>query len=152
VSKETISQYIQLLEKSFVIFRLPPFSRNLRNELSKLRKIYFIDLGIRNALIKNFNPLNLRTDVEAPWENFLIIERMKNNMTGDRYVNSYFWRTHQQQELDYLEEADGRLIAYEFKWRSGTWRPPKAFSAAYPGSSSALIHQENYFEFLELYD
>jgi uncharacterized protein len=148
ITKETVSQYIQLLEKSFVIFRLSPFSRNLRNELSKLRKIYFVDLGIRNALIKNFNPLNLRTDVGALWENFLISERLKNIMNQGMYVNSYFWRTHQQQELDYLEDSGGKLSAFEFKWQPTAWRAPKAFADAYPNSSTQLVHQQNYFDFL----
>lgn len=148
VTKETVSHYIDLLEKCFVIFRLPPFSRNLRNELSKMRKIYFIDLGIRNALIRNFNPLSLRQDVGALWENFLICERLKNNANNGIFVNSYFWRTHQQQEIDYLEESAGTLSAFEFKWRATSWRLPSAFARFYPDSSGKLVHPQNFLEFL----
>lgn len=148
VGKETIAHYVELLEKSFVIFRLAPFSRNLRNELTKMRKIYFYDLGIRNALIRNFNPLHLRTDVGALWENFLICERLKNNVNDGAFLNSYFWRTHQQQEIDYLEESAGKLAAFEFKWKSVNWKLPKAFSTAYPESPGLAVHQNNFLEFL----
>ena len=148
VSKETISHYIELLEKSFVIFRLAPFNRNLRNELSKMRKIYFYDLGIRNAIIRNFNPLHLRADVGALWENFLICERLKNNTNSRTFLNSYFWRTHQQQEIDYLEEAGGKLSAFEFKWKPGIWKLPNAFSSAYPDSTGSEVNPKNFMEFL----
>ena len=113
---ETIEKYINLLEKAFIVFRLPAFSRNLRNELKKSYKIYFYDNGIRNALIENYAPLELRNDVGALWENFLVSERMKRNHYQKHYANSYFWRTRAQQEIDYLEESDGQLSAYEFKW------------------------------------
>ena len=150
VAKQTISNYIQLLEKSYVIFRLSPFSRNLRNELTRLRKIYFYDTGIRNALINNFNGLYLRQDVGALWENFMICERMKRNANNGLSVNSYFWRTHSQQEMDYLEDRDGKLDAFEFKWKSGKERIPKAFINAYPDSRVECINQNNYEEFVGL--
>ena len=115
VNKQTISNYIDLLEKSFVVFRLTPFSRNLRNELTKLRKVYFYDTGIRNALINNINALHLRQDVGQLWENFMISERLKQNDNSSKYVNSYFWRTYKQNEIDYIEEKGGQLSAFEFK-------------------------------------
>lgn len=150
VNKQTITNYIQLLEKTFVIFRLPPFSRNLRNELTKLRKIYFYDSGIRNALINNFNRLELRQDVGQLWENFMISERMKYNRNMGRYVNSYFWRTHRQQEVDYLEEKDGQIAAYELKWQNGKNRVPKAFMNAYPNSKVQFIDKDNFEKFVGL--
>ena len=116
VSKDTISSYIDLLEKAYILFRLEPLSRNLRNEVSSNRKIYFYDTGIRNALISNFNPLSLRQDTGALWENFLISERIKQLEYNESYGNSYFWRTTQQQEIDYIEEHSGKLFCYEFKW------------------------------------
>lgn len=151
VGKETIAHYIELLEKCFVIFRLPPFSRNLRTELTKMRKIYFFDLGIRNALIRNFNPIHLRSDVGALWENFLICERLKNHSNEGAFLNTYFWRTHQQQEIDYLEETAGKLSAFEFKWRPGGWRLPKVFSTTYPDCVGLAVHQNNFLEFLGIH-
>lgn len=150
ITKETVANYIQLLEKAFVIFRLPPFSRNLRNELSKMRKIYFYDTGIRNALINNFNRLSLRQDVGALWENFMISERMKWNAYHGHLYNRYFWRTHQQQEIDYLEEAGGQLEGFEFKWKKGRRRVPKIFSETYPNTSVSFIDRQHYHEFLGL--
>jgi predicted AAA+ superfamily ATPase len=148
IDKKTAAGYIQLLEKAFVIFRLKPFSRNLRNELSKLRKVYFFDTGIRNALINNFNPFRLRQDVGALWEDFLISERLKFNNNTAREANIYFWRTHQQQEIDYLEEAQGRLWGFEFKWTKGNYRSPRLFLDAYPGSKIELVTRENFKGFL----
>jgi predicted AAA+ superfamily ATPase len=148
VSKETIANYIQLLEKAFVIFRLPPFSRNLRNELTKLRKIYFYDTGIRNALINNFNPLQLRQDVGHLWENFMICERLKRNANIGYALNMYFWRTHQQQEIDYLEERGGTLSGFEFKWQKSKGKIPKAFLDAYPGSHVEIINNQSFWTFV----
>ena len=148
VRKETISNYIQLLEKAFVIFRLSPFSRNLRNELKKMRKIYFYDTGIRNALINNFNPLSLRQDTGQLWENFMICERLKKNWNDGRIVNSYFWRTHKQQEIDYIEEIGGKLSAFEFKWKEGKSRKSEVFLKAYPGSSIEVINNQNFSSFI----
>jgi len=147
--KQTVEKYIDLLEKSFVIFRLQTFSRNLRNEIKKNRKIYFYDNGIRNALIKNFNPLPLRSDVGALWENFFIAERMKYLNNELKMVNTYFWRTHSQQEIDYLEESGGQLIAYKIKWNlRKRVRFPEKFVKTYHPQKTHVIHPENYFEFL----
>jgi len=146
---ETVERYIDLLEKSFVIFRLQALSRNLRNEIKMTRKIYFWDVGIRNAIIKNLNGLSLRQDVGAIWENFLLAERIKFNHYNDRHCNMYFWRTHAQQEIDYVEERDGKLYAYEFKWRvKKKVHFPKAFLEAYPGSSTEVVNSENYQMFV----
>ncbi len=150
VNKDTVASYIQLLEKAFVIFRLSPFSRNLRSELTKLRKIYFYDTGIRNALINNFNPLPFRQDLGALWENFMLSERMKRNFNQGNHVNAYFWRTHQQQEIDYVEERGGTLAGFEFKWKGGKRRPPKIFLETYAGSRVEFIDSENYGEFVGL--
>lgn len=118
VDKATVAKYIDLLEKTFIVFKLRSFNRNARNEIKNNRKIYFYDTGIRNAILNNFNALDLRTDKGALWENFLIAERMKRNTYHQRYVNSYFWRTTTGQEIDYVEEANGILTAYEFKWKT----------------------------------
>lgn len=117
IDKNTISSYIRLLEQSFVVFKLTSFSRNLRNELKKRCKIYFYDNGIRNTIINNLNPLSLRQDTGALWENFIISERTKHNSYKRANYNKYFWRTYQQQEIDYLEEKNQRLYAYEIKWK-----------------------------------
>ena len=148
IDKITVGRYISLLEQAYIIFQLPPFSRNLRKELSKLRKVYFYDLGVRNALINNFNPLELRQDVGALWENFFISERIKYNNNRRRVVNTYFWRTYAQAELDYLEEEGGQLVGFECKWRDERWRPPSAFVQAYPESELHLVSPQNYLEFL----
>lgn len=150
VDKNTVASYIQILEKAFIVFRLEPFSRNLRNELKRLRKIYFYDAGMRNALINNLNPPDLRQDMGALWENFIISERKK--YLGNRGVekSAYFWRTTQGQEIDYLEEADGKISGFEFKWGNKKFRKPKVFLEAYPGSSLDLINRENYAEFAGL--
>ena len=149
IDNQTVEKYIGLLEKAFIIFRLSSLSRNVRNELKKSRKIYFIDNGIRNAVIKNFNPLSLRQDTDTLWENFLISERMKANHYSGRWVNQYFWRTHAQQEIDYIEEYDGKLHAYEFKWNpTKRYRIPKTFLNAYPESETAIITKENFVDFI----
>jgi predicted AAA+ superfamily ATPase len=145
----TLQRYIELLEKAFVIFRLRSFSRNLRKEISKGQKIYFYDLGIRNALIRNFNPLALRNDNGGLWENFCIIERMKFNMNRRRFVNSWFWRTYDQKEVDYIEEEGGRMMAVEFKFRSEVKpRVNKEFKETYPEASYMTVSRENYWEFI----
>jgi predicted AAA+ superfamily ATPase len=149
IDKETVSNYIYLLEQTFIIFRLSPFSRNLRNELTKKRKFYFIDNGIRNALIANYNPVDLRQDIGQLWENFLISERLKFNHYHFQYANSYFWRTHQQQEIDYLEEKSGKLYAWEFKWsKTKRYRFPKTFLNNYPENITAIITRDNYLDFI----
>lgn len=150
VSKQTVSHYVQLLEKAFVIFRLQPFSRNLRSEMNKMRKVYFYDTGIRNALINNLNPLALRPDTGSLWENFIISERIKQNINRGRFVNAFFWRTHQQQEIDYVEESGGALSAFELKWKRDAKRIPRLFTETYPGSRVDMVTKENYTEFIEL--
>lgn len=148
INRNTIDHYIQILEQGFIIFRLKPFKKNLRNELSKLRKIYFYDLGIRNALINNFNPINLRQDKGALLENFLILERIKFQQNHGIYVNRYFWRTRQKQEVDYIEETQGEIRAFEFKWNDKKGRHNRAFQEAYPRSTFEVIHTANYSSFV----
>jgi len=149
ITKETVMSYINLLEKTFVIFRLQPLARNLRNEIGTSRKIYFFDNGIRNALIANLNPLELRQDVGALWENFLVSERYKLNAIHRRLVNTYFWRTYQQQEIDYIEESGGEFRAYEFKWNPGKKASiPTAFLKNYPGGGGEIINKDNFKPFL----
>lgn len=145
----TIQRYIELLEKVFVIFRLRSFSKNLRKEIAKGQKIYFYDLGIRNALIRNFNPMNLRNDTGGLWENFCILERMKYNMNRRRFVNSWFWRTYDQKEVDYIEDEGGRMMAVEFKYRSEEKRRViKEFKDTYPEASYMTVSRDNFWEFI----
>ena len=149
LDNKTVEKYINLLEQVFVIFRLGTFNRNLRNELKNSRKIYFYDNGIRNALIANFMQPELRTDIGALWENFIISERMKFINYQGIWANSYYWRTKDQTEIDYLEEADGKLHAFEFKWSPNAKASfPKGFSNAYPDSEFQVVHKDNFDEFL----
>lgn len=148
VTKNTVENYVRILEQAFIIFRLTPFSRNLRNELKKLRKIFFYDTGIRNALINNFNPLNLRSDVGALWENFLIAERMKLLNNHEIEAKGYFWRTQQGQELDYLEDSGEKIQAVELKYKKDKFKTPKSFSDAYPDAEVKLINKSNYKDFV----
>jgi len=146
---KTIEKYINLLEQAFVVFRLPSFSRNLRNELKSSRKIYFYDNGIRNAVINNFNPVGLRNDTGFLWENYLVSERQKYNAYNQLNKNSFFWRTVNQQELDLIEEFGGQIHAYEFKWNSRkTVKLTKTFQNAYPEATFQVITPENIHEFL----
>ncbi|MCQ2306890.1 MAG: ATP-binding protein [Bacteroidales bacterium] len=150
LDKETIGNYITLLEQAKVVFRLSSFSRNLRNELKHARKIYFYDNGIRNALINNYADVSTRQDIGALWENYLVSERLKNNQYSSRYVNSYFWRTTQMQEIDYLEEYDGKLYAYEFKWNvNKKVKSNPTFNKAYPGVQIVTVTPLNYMDFLD---
>lgn len=145
----TVEKYMDILEKAFVIFTLPALSRNVRNEIRKGRKIYFYDTGIRNALISNFNGLKNRTDTGALWENFVIAERMKWLRYNNKHVDTYFWRTTQQQEIDYLEEENGQFRAVEFKWNSKQKaRFSKTFLNAYPIANSMVISPENIEHFV----
>lgn len=147
LDKETVERYIDLLEKSFVVFRLTSLSRNGRNELKKSRKIYFYDNGVRNAVINNYNPLSLRADVGDLWENFMISERRKTLHYNQIFANTYFWRTHTQQEIDYIEEREGKLFAYEFKWsEKKKAKLPKLFAELYPENEFELINSKNYME------
>jgi len=150
LNRQTVERYLDLLEKVFVLFRVGGFSRNLRKEVTKNPRYYFYDNGVRNSLIQNFNPLSLRDDVGQLWENFLTIERRKANQTADRSVNTYFWRTYDQKEIDCVEEHGGKLHGYEFKWRESEMRRAtrKEFLEAYPGSTLATISQENFEDFL----
>ena len=148
VDKKTIESYLRILEQSFIIFRLGSFSRNLRNELKKSRKIYFVDTGIRNAIINNFNPPELRNDIGSLWENFVIAERLKRNHNQQLFPHAYFWRSHQKQEIDYLEELNGELRGYEIKWRENRMKIPVGFSSAYPDCPVSLINRENMMEFV----
>ncbi len=149
-NSHTINRYIEILEKSFVIFRLSAFSRNLRKEISKNHKIYFYDLGIRNSLIQNFSPMSLRPDTGGLWENFCILERLKHLSNNRKYANKYFWRTYDQKEIDYIEEYDGIFHAYEFKFgRKKKIKLPKDFSSEYPNHTFNLIDQDNFLEFLD---
>ncbi len=146
----TIERYVNMLENAFVVFRLRSFSRNVRNELKKSRKFYFYDNGIRNAIISNFNSLSLRTDTGALWENFIISERMKYLHYHDIYPNCYFWRTTQQQEIDYIEEMDGKLHAFEFKWNPNKKVSfPKTFADAYPDSEMKTINRDDIVAWLK---
>lgn len=149
VDKNTISNYLDLLEKSYIIFRLMPLSRNLRNEIGSSRKIYFYDNGIRNAVLENFSPPALRTDTGALWENFLVSERRKINQYLGRHGKHYFWRTRSQQEIDYVEEADGQFRAWEFKWNpKAPARFPAAFTEAYRPIVTGVITPGNFESFL----
>ncbi len=148
-NNQTIEKYIVLLEKAFVIFRLPAFSRNVRNEIRKGKKFYFYDNGIRNAIIKNFQLPEQRTDMGPLWENFLISERFKTLSLYNIDADSFFWRTTQQQEIDYIEESHQALTAWEFKWNSKTkGRIPKTFSRAYPNALCSVVTPENFMDFL----
>lgn len=149
VDRTTIESYINLLEKCFVIFRLPSFSGNLRTELRHNRKIYFYDNGIRNAIISNFAPLGLRTDVGALWENLMLSERIKHNTYQGRFAQLYFWRTQAQQEIDFIEIEDGVMSAFEFKFNPKKMpHAPKPFSDTYPNASFEVITPNNYSSFV----
>ena len=147
IDKGTIEKYINLLEQTKIIFRLPSYSRNLRNELKFGRKIYFCDNGIRNALINNFSDMELRQDAGPLWENFMISELRKYNHYTQNYCNTYFWRTTQKQEIDYIEEKDGKLTAYEFKWNpKKKSRVSSTFTSAYPESIVKTINPDNFYQ------
>ncbi|MBN3035971.1 MAG: ATP-binding protein [Bacteroidales bacterium] len=145
----TVQRYIGLLEKAFIIFRIRSFSRNVRNELKRSRKIYFYDNGIRNALIRNYSPLSTRTDQGPLWENYFISERMKYLHYNKIYANRFFWRTTQQQEIDYIEEYNGRITGFEVKWNpSKKVRFPFTFTSNYPDAVCHAVHRDNYQEHL----
>lgn len=148
MSKNTVERYLDLLEKAFVVQRLNGFSRNLRNEITKNCRYYFLDNGIRNALINNFNVLEQRNDAGELWENYIIIERLKRQEYLKSAANNYFWRTYTKQELDFVEEREGRLFGYEIKWGKAKPRPPKEWLSAYPEASFELINKENYLKFI----
>lgn len=149
VDYKTIQRYLDLLEKAFVLVRLGGFSRNLRNEITNKAKYYFIDLGIRNSLIAQFNGLSQRNDIGQLWENFIFIERLKARTYQSIYGNMYFWRTYNQQEIDLIEERDGKLHGYEMKWSTSKFpNAPAAWVDAYPNSSYEIISPDNYQNFI----
>ena len=151
VDRGTIETYINLLEKCFVVFRLDSFSRNLRNEIKKGKKIYFYDNGIRNAVLSNFAPLELRNDTGALWENPMVSERVKRNSYLGDFAQLFFWRTHEQQEIDLVEEQDGVLRTFEFKWNDKVKvKRPKSFVDAYPNSTYEVVTPENYWNFIRI--
>ena len=150
VNKITIQKYIEILEKGYIVFRLNSFSRNLRNEIKRNRKIYFYDNGIRNMIIGNFNPLKLRTDTGALWENFLISERKKQNNYKNTFSRIYFWRTKQQQEIDFVEEKDGKIYGFEFKWKAKLKiKLPVTFIKNY-AAETQIIDRNNFREFVKI--
>ncbi len=147
---KTIEKYIDLLEKCFIIFRLNGFNRNLRNELKKSKKIYFYDNGIRNAIIQNFAPINLRQDTGALWENFFISERLKANHYKRNFAKLYFWRTTTQQEIDLIEEIDGQFSVFEMKWNPNKKvKIPSSFVESYSVKESVIITPKNYLNYLQ---
>lgn len=148
MSKNTIDRYLDLLEKTFVVFKLRGFSRNLRKEVSKNPRYYFYDVGIRNALINNFNPLAIRDDVGSLWENYIIMERIKKQEYCNILSNNYFWRTYDKKEIDLIEESGGKLFGYEIKWQDKKPKPPKEWRKAYKGSEHHLISRNNYIGFV----
>ena len=151
VDRGTIETYINLLEKCFVVFRLDSFSRNLRNEIKKGKKIYFYDNGIRNAVLSNFAPLELRNDTGALWENLMVSERVKRNSYLGDFAQLFFWRTHEQQEIDLVEEQDGVLRTFEFKWNDKVkGKRPKSFFDTYPNSTYEVVTPENYWDFVRI--
>ncbi len=149
LDKNTVAKYLDLLEQAFIVYSRQGFSRNLRSEISRHKHYYFFDNGIRNALINNFNSLDLRDDIGMLWENYLILERLKRNNLLRENFNSYFWRTYGQQEIDLIEERDAQLAAYEIKWsKKKISKVPSAWLKAYPEASYRLIHRENYLDFI----
>jgi hypothetical protein len=148
VSKNTVTRYLDLLEKCYILFSLQGFSRNLRKEITKSRRYFFWDNGIRNAVISNFNRIALRDDIGRLWENYCISERLKKNHYLAKSCNYYFWRTYDQKEIDLIEESGGNLEGTEFKWTEKTIKPPKEFLETYANSSYRVIHKENYLDFI----
>jgi len=149
IDKETVENYINLLEKCFVVFRLESYHRNMRNEIKKGKKIYFYDNGVRNAVISNFAPLGLRADVGALWENLMVSERIKRNAYSGSYAQLYFWRTHDQKEIDLIEDQDGVLSTYEFKYNPKTRATlPNGFAENYPNSTWQVVTPENFWGFV----
>lgn len=148
ISKNTVEKYLDLFKKVFIIYDMKGFSRNRDNEITKMKKWYFTDNGIRNALISNFYPLNLREDIGKLWENYLNSERMKKIHYTKMNVDSYFWRTHTQQEIDRIEEKNGKINAFEYKWKNEKVKIPTQFASAYPKADFSVIDKENYLDFI----
>ncbi len=150
IDTATVEKYIDLLEKAFIIFKLPALSRNLRNEIKKGKEYYFYDNGIRNVLISNFSNIDLRQDKGALWENFLVAERLKNNHYLGRHANMYSWRTHDKAEIDYIEEAGGVLNAFELRWKAQKVRFAQSFREAYPNHKTAVVSRSDFESFVGL--
>ncbi len=148
IAKQSVERYISLLEKSFIIKRIGGFSKNLRSEVTKSSRFFFLDLGIRNAIINNFNPLSSRNDVGMLWENFMIMERIKKQHYERIFSNNYFWRTYNRQEIDFIEERGGKLYGYEFKFGKPKAKAPKQWLSAYPEASFQVVTPDNFLEFL----
>ncbi len=150
IDKKTVARYISLLEKAFVIFRIRPWHKNKRTEIGKLRKIYFYDNGVRNALINNLNPLSLRNDSGSLWENFIMSEIIKSKSAKNEEFDIHFWRTYSKQEIDYFQEKDGQITALEFKWsKNKTVKPPSIFIKLYPKATFSIVNRENYWSYIE---
>lgn len=149
LSQQAVESYLDILEKMFVIVNLRGFSRNLRKEISKTSKYYFMDVGLRNALIRNFNPLKLRSDAGELFENWFIIEKIKAANIFEKPANFYFWRTYDQQEIDLIEEREGKLFGYEMKWKRKTVKAPNEWLETYENASFEAVNKENYAKFLE---
>lgn len=148
ISKNTVDKYMDLFTKVFIMYSVSGFSRNRDNEITKMKKWYFFDNGIRNALINAFNKINMRNDVGQLWENYLNSERKKYLDYKETFVFEYFWRTHSKQEIDRIEEFDDQLMAYEYKWTKKEAKIPGEFQRAYPNAGFMTIHQENYLSFI----
>lgn len=148
VNVRTVERYLDILEKSFVIISVGSLRRNLRNEVRSKKKYYFYDTGVRNGVISQFNRLNERSDIGNLWENYLFIERLKKRSYRNIHANYYFWRTYDGQEIDYIEEREGKLFAYEFKWKENKVKAPGRFLETYPNAEFAVITKENYLEFV----
>jgi len=148
MSKNTVERYLDLLTKAFVIFKLSGFSRNLRKEITKNSKYYFYDVGIRNALINNFNPMSIRDDVGMLWENYIIVEKIKKQEYLSIPSNNYFWRTYDRKEIDFIEEYGGRLFGYEIKWQKKKEKIPKEWFEVYKNAEGAVITKDNYLDFI----
>lgn len=148
INYKTVARYLDLMEQAFILYNLRGYSKNLRKEITKKSKYYFYDNGIRNSIIQNFNSLDLRNDIGQLWENFLISERLKKQQYHGVFANNYMWRTWDQKEIDFIEEREGKLFAYEFKWSGKKSKPPKDFVEAYPESEFLEVNKDNYLDFI----
>ena len=148
ISKNTVEKYLDLFSKVFIIYSVSGFSRNRDNEITKMKKWYFVDNGIRNAIINSFEPTNMRDDVGKLWEGYLNAERIKMLAYKEMFVSQYFWRTHTQQEIDRIEEANGKISGFEYKWGKADAKAPTEFSKSYPDASFQTVNQDNYLDFI----
>jgi uncharacterized protein len=146
--KQTVFRYLDLLEQSFIVLNIRGFSRNLRKEVTKTSRYYFYDNGVRNALINNFNPLDLRDDIGMLWKNYIVMERIKKQAYESLYANNYFWRTYDQKEIDFVEEREGALFGFEITWNERSKKQPSEWLKTYPNASYEVIHRDNYLDFI----